>query len=110
MMKKSYQKKSIRKPGWMNRRLLLLLITLLVLTLSIGWGESFDKISAYQKTSDAPKSEYSAFIEVHKNFQNGEIGLGEFKTFDQTNRVIIGGVMVILIIICTVLYGYFFNR
>jgi len=109
-MHKNYFHKFNKRPGWMNRRFILLLITLLVLTLSIGWGESFDKINAYQATSDAPKSEYSAFIEVHKNFQNGEIDLIEFKTFDQTNRVIIGGVMVILIIISTVLYGYFFNR
>lgn len=101
---------SIRKPGWMNRRLILLLITLLVLTISIGWGESSNRNYDCQTCTEDQTPEYLAFVEIHQDFQNGQISLAEFKFFDQTNRVIIGGVIVILIIISTVLYGYFYNQ
>ncbi|PKN88569.1 MAG: hypothetical protein CVU46_00585 [Chloroflexi bacterium HGW-Chloroflexi-8] len=106
-MQKSFSRHKKEKPDWMNRHLFLLIITLLVFTVSIGWGDSPKQTYAVQSATDPGKPEYVAFVEVCHEFQAGQTTFNEVLRFDQTNRVILGGLMVMIILISTVIYGYF---
>jgi len=92
----------------MTRHFFVLIITMLVFTISIGWGNSPNQSYMKQTTIDLDKPEYAAFVEVCQEFQVGQTTFNDVMSFDQTNRVILGGLMVMFILMSTVFYGYFF--
>ena len=106
-MQISFSRHLKEKPAWMSRHLFLLIITLLVFTISIGWGDSPNQTYLKQTSSNLEKPEYAAFVEVCQEFQAGQSTYNDVMSFDQTNRVILGGLMVMLMLISTVIYGYF---
>ena len=106
-MQISFPRPKKEKPAWMNRHLFLLIITLLVFTISIGWGDSPNQTYAKQTATDLEKPEYVAFVEVCQEFQEGQTTFNDVLSFDQTNRVILGGLVVMFILISTAIYGYF---
>jgi hypothetical protein len=109
-MRNILSKLSKQKPTWLNRHLFLLILTVSVFIVSIGWGKTYERAFAQQSTADVRLPEYSAYVEVIEEFQEGNTPRAELKCFDQTDRVILGGLIVTLIIISTVSYGYFFNN
>lgn len=109
-MKKQLQRILQNKPQWLNRRVLLLGVTLLVFVMAMAWGEPIPQGAAMfmGNQHDAQILVTSVDAPTFNNPENTDADLIANK--NQTDGVILGSAVLIMIIIGGTISAFRFNQ
>lgn len=98
MLKNRIYRLREQKPSWLDRRLILLILTLIVFSMAMAWGEPIPQAAAMQANNIQKSGLFNVQpavqAEVDQTYSPAMLANRE-----QTNGVIIGSVVLILVII-----------
>ncbi len=86
-------------PSWLDRRLLLLILTLIVFSMAMAWGEPIPQAAAMQANNVEKSEMHPVQQETHVEAELLTVSPEILGNREQTNGIIMGSVVLILVII-----------